>query len=51
MVPADQKWFTHLLVVSAMIEALEKLKLSTPKVTPEEKALLAEGRQKLEAET
>jgi PPK2 family polyphosphate:nucleotide phosphotransferase len=50
VVPADHKWFTHLMVVSAMMEALEKLKLSTPKVTPTEKALLAEGRQKLEAE-
>jgi PPK2 family polyphosphate:nucleotide phosphotransferase len=50
VVPADHKWFTHLMVVSAMIEALEKLKLAMPKVTPEEKALLAEGRQKLEAE-
>jgi len=37
-------------VVSAMIEALEKLRLATPEITPAEKALLAEGRQKLEAE-
>jgi PPK2 family polyphosphate:nucleotide phosphotransferase len=50
VVPADHKWFTHLIVVSAMIEALEKLKLATPNITPAEKALLAEGRQKLEAE-
>jgi PPK2 family polyphosphate:nucleotide phosphotransferase len=50
VVPADHKWFTHLMVVSAMIEALEKLRLATPEITPAEKALLAEGRQKLEAE-
>jgi PPK2 family polyphosphate:nucleotide phosphotransferase len=50
VVPADHKWFTHLIVVSAMVEALERLELATPKITPAEQALLAEGRQKLEAE-
>jgi PPK2 family polyphosphate:nucleotide phosphotransferase len=50
VVPADNKWFTHLMVGSAMIEALEGLKLHTPKLPPEEKARLEEGRRKLEAE-
>jgi PPK2 family polyphosphate:nucleotide phosphotransferase len=50
VVPADNKWFTHLVVVSAMIEALEGLNLSAPKVAPEEKARLDEIRRKLVAE-
>ena len=50
VVPADHKSFTHLMVVSAMIEALEALGLTTPKLSEEEKARLAEGRRALEAE-
>jgi len=50
VVPADDKGFTHLVIVAAMIDALEGLNLRTPKPTAEEMALLAEGRKKLEAE-
>jgi len=50
VVPADHKWFTHLMVVSAMIEALEALGLTTPKLSPDEQARLAEARRILEAE-
>ncbi len=50
VVPADHKWFTHLMVVSAMIEALEALGLSTPELSAEEKVRLAEARHTLEAE-
>jgi PPK2 family polyphosphate:nucleotide phosphotransferase len=32
VVPADQKWFTHLVVSAAIVEALEGLNLSYPKV-------------------
>ena len=32
VVPADNKWFTHLVVSAAIVEALEELKLSYPKV-------------------
>ena len=32
MVPADNKWFTHLVVAAAVGETLEELGLSYPKV-------------------
>ncbi|MGA7322586.1 MAG: polyphosphate kinase 2 family protein, partial [Candidatus Sulfotelmatobacter sp.] len=32
VVPADNKWFTHLVVSAAIVETLEELKLSYPKV-------------------
>ena len=32
VVPADNKWFTHLVVASAIVETLEGLNLSYPKV-------------------
>jgi PPK2 family polyphosphate:nucleotide phosphotransferase len=50
VVPADHKWFAHLVVVQAMIDALEGLDLRFPEVTEAERAALAEARWKLEAE-
>ena len=35
VVPADNKWFTRLVVAAAIGEAVEKLKLAYPKVGPE----------------
>src|SRR5208337_1641332 len=32
VVPADHKWFTHLVVASAIVETLESLNLAFPKV-------------------
>ena len=32
VVPADNKWYTHLVVAAAIVETLEDLKLSYPKV-------------------
>jgi PPK2 family polyphosphate:nucleotide phosphotransferase len=32
VVPADNKWYTHLVVAAAIVESLEDLKLSYPKV-------------------
>jgi len=31
-VPADNKWFTHLVVSGAIVETLEELDLAYPKV-------------------
>jgi hypothetical protein len=31
-VPADKKWFSRLVVASAMIDAIERLGLKTPKL-------------------
>jgi hypothetical protein len=46
-VPADNKWFTRLVVVAAVVEAMEKMKLAYPTVTDAQKADLARARELL----
>jgi len=50
VVPADNKWFSRLIVVRAMIEALEALDLEFPELSEDQKAALDLARVKLEAE-
>jgi PPK2 family polyphosphate:nucleotide phosphotransferase len=50
VVPADHKWYTRLIVVAAMIEALEALDLKLPDLTPQQQAELDVARKKLESE-
>jgi polyphosphate kinase 2 (PPK2 family) len=50
VVPADNKWFTRLVVAAAIVEAVEKLDLEYPKVTPEQKKDLAAARAELAGE-
>jgi polyphosphate kinase 2 (PPK2 family) len=50
VVPADHKWFTRVVVVEALVAALEDLNLRVPEVAPEMREKLAEARSKLEAE-
>jgi PPK2 family polyphosphate:nucleotide phosphotransferase len=50
VVPADNKWFTRLVVAAAIVEAVEELDLKYPKVTVEQKKDLAAARAELEAE-
>jgi PPK2 family polyphosphate:nucleotide phosphotransferase len=50
VVPADHKWFAHLVVVAALIEALERLDLHFPVISDEQKAALEKARAELEAE-
>ena len=50
VVPADHKAFTHLIVVAAMVEALEKLDLKQPSPTAEECAKLQAARSALDDE-
>ena len=50
VVPADNKWFTRLIVVAAIIETLEALDLKPPDVSSEEQSALEAARQKLESE-
>jgi hypothetical protein len=50
VVPADNKWFTRLVVCGAMVHALERLDLEYPRVTAEQKAALEQARVALEAE-
>jgi PPK2 family polyphosphate:nucleotide phosphotransferase len=48
--PADNKWFTRLVVAAAIVEAVEKLDLAYPKVSPEQKKELAAARAELARE-
>ena len=50
IVPADNKWFSRLVVASAIIEAVEKLDLAYPKVDAAKKNDLAAARVELEGE-
>jgi PPK2 family polyphosphate:nucleotide phosphotransferase len=47
VVPADNKWFTRLIVAAAIVETMEKMKLEYPKVTDAQKADLARAREML----
>ena len=51
VVPADNKWFTRLVVAAAIVEAVEQLDLTYPKVAPEKKKELAKARAALARET
>jgi PPK2 family polyphosphate:nucleotide phosphotransferase len=46
--PADNKWFTHLLVVATIVDALAGLDLEYPKLTKKQIADLKVARKKLE---
>jgi PPK2 family polyphosphate:nucleotide phosphotransferase len=50
VVPADNKWFTRLVVSQAVVEALKGMKLKYPKVSGAEQAALAQARHQLENE-
>jgi polyphosphate kinase 2 (PPK2 family) len=50
VVPADNKWFTRLVVAQAVVDALKGMNLKYPKVSGELKAALAQVRQQLENE-
>ncbi len=50
VVPADNKWFTRLVVSQAVVDALGAMKLKYPKLDGAEKAALAAARSVLENE-
>jgi PPK2 family polyphosphate:nucleotide phosphotransferase len=50
VVPADNKWFTRLLVAAAIVEAVEKLNLSYPTVDADKKKELQTARVALSQE-
>jgi hypothetical protein len=49
-VPADNKWFTRLVVAAAIVEAVEDLGLAYPKVDPAKRKELAAARAALARE-
>jgi len=51
VVPADNKWFTRLVVAAAIVEAVEQLDLTYPKVDAAKKKGLAKVRAALARET
>jgi len=51
VVPADNRWFTRLVVASAIVEAVEQLDLTYPKIDAEKKKELAAMRAALVRET
>ncbi len=47
VIPADNKWFTRLAVSAVVVETLDSLDLSFPKVTPGQQEVLDHARQAL----
>ena len=50
VVPADNKWYTRLIVAAAVVDALESLGLKYPQVDEKQKAELAKARAILSSE-
>lgn len=50
IVPADNKWFSRLLVVATIVDTLGSLDLEYPKLTASQRAALKEARKQLERE-
>ena len=50
VVPADNKWYTRLVVAAAIVEAMEGLELAYPQVDPAQKRELAKARATLAKE-
>jgi PPK2 family polyphosphate:nucleotide phosphotransferase len=48
VVPADNKWFTRMVIASAVVETLDELRLHYPEVPPAKRAELRSARKALE---
>jgi PPK2 family polyphosphate:nucleotide phosphotransferase len=48
VVPADNKWYTRLVVAAAIVDAMDELKLAYPKISGEQRKQLAAAREGLE---
>jgi len=51
IIPADNKWFTRLAVVSAICETLDSFHLAYPAVTKEQKEALLQAKAEMERES
>jgi polyphosphate kinase 2 (PPK2 family) len=47
VVPADNKWYTRLVVAAVIVDALKELKLEYPKVSPEKRKELEAAKREL----
>jgi polyphosphate kinase 2 (PPK2 family) len=50
VVPADNKWYTRLVVAATIVDALEELDLEYPKIPPGRKKALQRARHELMSE-
>jgi PPK2 family polyphosphate:nucleotide phosphotransferase len=50
VVPADNKWFTRLVVSAVVVDALKDMNLAYPQLTKEKQQALADARKQLESE-
>jgi PPK2 family polyphosphate:nucleotide phosphotransferase len=50
VVPADNKWFTRIVVAAAIVETLDSLNLSYPTVSDDDRARLEQAKQELLSE-
>ena len=48
VVPADNKWYTRVVVAAAIVDALNELKLAYPKVDPQKRRELQKAKAELE---
>lgn len=48
VVPADNKWYTRLIVAAAIVDTLKDLKVAYPKLTPEERKQMLAAKKELE---
>jgi PPK2 family polyphosphate:nucleotide phosphotransferase len=48
VVPADNKWYTRLIVAAAIVDTMKDLKLAYPKVDPEQRKQLLAAKAELE---
>ena len=47
VVPADNKWYTRLIVASAVVEGIASLNLAYPKVSAAQREEMAQARKSL----
>ena len=50
VIPADHKWFTHVLIAEIIVGTLDELDLTAPKLSPKQKRELAAARRRLSRE-
>src|SRR5262249_5858050 len=50
IVPADHKWFARLVIAEAIVQGLESLGLTYPKLSKEQLVALAQARKRLASE-
>ena len=48
VIPADNKWYTRVVVAAAIVDAMKELKLAYPKVDPEKRKELLKAKAELE---